>query len=57
MINDNQFDWYTTYYRHAAVQRNPLISNSDYRDFWILATFSLCKFTQIIEIPLKEIFG
>ena len=43
-----------------------LISNSDYKDFRILATFcpaqnhflfSLCKFARIIEIPLKEIFG
>ena len=48
------------------IQWNPLISNSDYRDFRILATFcpaqnhflfSLYKFAPIIEIPLQEIFG
>ena len=49
-----------------TIQWNPLTSNSDYRDFRILATFCLaqnhflfnpCKFARIIEILLKEIFG
>ena len=51
---------------HLLIQWNPLISNSDFRDFLILATFcpaqnhflfNPCKFARIIEMPLKEIFG